>query len=95
MEEMLRIMSLLVFALWNFYSVTPLSISNPESKIDTKSAYVPEPPKICNTPGCVKAAYTLIQNMDSSAEPCEDFYQYACGGFHNRVSIFVHIVSNF
>ena len=89
---MVRIILLLVFILWNFDSVTPLSISNPyiptESKIDTKAAYVPKPPKICNTPGCVRAAYTLIQNMDSSADPCEDFYQYACGGFHDRVSIY-------
>ena len=44
-----------------------------------------EKPKICNTPGCVKAAYTLLQNMDSTAEPCEDFYQYACGGFEEKV----------
>jgi len=46
-----------------------------------------EKPKICNTPGCVKAAYTLLQNMDSTAEPCEDFYQYACGGFEEKVRI--------
>ena len=45
-----------------------------------------EKPKICNTPGCVRAAYTLLQNMDSTAEPCEDFYQYACGGFEEKVS---------
>jgi hypothetical protein len=40
----------------------------------------------CNTPGCITAAHTLIQNMDPSADPCEDFYQYACGGFEERVS---------
>ena len=42
----------------------------------------------CNTPGCITAAHTLIQNMDPSADPCEDFYQYACGGFEERVSFF-------
>ena len=41
----------------------------------------------CNTPGCITAAHTLIQNMDPSADPCEDFYQYACGGFEERVRI--------
>ena len=42
---------------------------------------------ICNTPGCIKAANDLIQNMDDSVDPCEDFYQYACGGFEKRVSV--------
>eukprot|EP00092_Neocalanus_flemingeri_P016471 GFUD01017824.1.p1 GENE.GFUD01017824.1~~GFUD01017824.1.p1 ORF type:complete len:761 (-),score=194.29 GFUD01017824.1:231-2513(-) len=37
--------------------------------------------KMCLTPGCVKAAAELIQSMDQTADPCSDFYQFACGGF--------------
>ncbi|XP_066121288.1 membrane metallo-endopeptidase-like 1 [Saccopteryx bilineata] len=37
--------------------------------------------EICNTPGCVLAAARILQNMDPSKEPCDDFYQYACGGW--------------
>ncbi|XP_006871796.1 PREDICTED: membrane metallo-endopeptidase-like 1 [Chrysochloris asiatica] len=37
--------------------------------------------KICTTPGCVIAAARILQNMDPSQEPCDDFYQYACGGW--------------
>ena len=44
--------------------------------------------QICNTPECVSAAHSLIQNMDTTADPCEDFYQYACGNFVERVSQF-------
>ncbi|XP_062889109.1 membrane metallo-endopeptidase-like 1 isoform X3 [Mobula hypostoma] len=40
--------------------------------------------KVCMTAGCVAAAARLIQNMDASASPCEDFYKYACGGWLNR-----------
>jgi len=42
--------------------------------------------RLCNTPGCVQAAQSIIQNMDHTAQPCQDFYQYACGGFEDRVS---------
>ncbi|XP_023483346.2 membrane metallo-endopeptidase-like 1 isoform X1 [Equus caballus] len=40
--------------------------------------------EICTTPGCVMAAARIIQNMDSSKEPCDDFYEYACGGWLRR-----------
>ncbi|XP_053136967.1 membrane metallo-endopeptidase-like 1 isoform X2 [Hemicordylus capensis] len=42
------------------------------------------PENICTTPGCVTAAARIIQNMDPTAEPCQDFYQYSCGGWLHR-----------
>nr|XP_035945490.1 membrane metallo-endopeptidase-like 1 isoform X6 [Halichoerus grypus] len=39
---------------------------------------------ICTSPGCVMAAARILQNMDPSREPCDDFYQYACGGWLRR-----------
>ncbi|XP_048417514.1 membrane metallo-endopeptidase-like 1 isoform X2 [Stegostoma tigrinum] len=39
---------------------------------------------VCMTSDCVAAAARIIQNMDPSASPCEDFYRYACGGWLNR-----------
>ena len=31
-----------------------------------------------------QAAARVLQNMDPSKEPCNDFYQYACGGWLRR-----------
>ena len=39
------------------------------------------------TPGCVKAASQIIQNMDDSVDPCDDFYKFACGGFIKKTAI--------
>ncbi|XP_062959646.1 membrane metallo-endopeptidase-like 1 [Cynocephalus volans] len=40
-----------------------------------------DPEDVCTTPGCVMAAARILQNMDPTEEPCDDFYQYACGGW--------------
>ncbi|KAK2710075.1 hypothetical protein QYM36_013674 [Artemia franciscana] len=37
--------------------------------------------EVCNTPECAFAANDLIEAMDQTADPCADFFQYACGGW--------------
>lgn len=39
---------------------------------------------ICKSSDCIKSAARLIQNMDPTAEPCADFFKYACGGWLKR-----------
>merc|ERR1719458_2435738 len=43
--------------------------------------------KMCKTPGCIGVSHMLLQNMDQSVSPCDDFYQFVCGGFEERVAI--------
>ncbi|KFM73965.1 Membrane metallo-endopeptidase-like 1, partial [Stegodyphus mimosarum] len=36
---------------------------------------------VCLTPECVKAAADIANSLDVTADPCNDFYQFACGGW--------------
>ncbi|XP_014207883.1 neprilysin-2 [Copidosoma floridanum] len=42
---------------------------------------VQKTPEICDSPGCVHTASSILENMDPTVEPCDDFYRFACGGF--------------
>ncbi|XP_042886214.1 endothelin-converting enzyme homolog isoform X2 [Penaeus japonicus] len=35
----------------------------------------------CNTRECVRAAGDILDGLDESADPCEDFVRFACGGW--------------
>ena len=43
-----------------------------------------EPDPICTTKTCVAAAGQVIEAMDETADPCQDFYQFACGGWMEK-----------
>ena len=39
---------------------------------------------ICLSPQCVQTASYLLSAMDPSAQPCQDFFQYACGSWNRK-----------
>ncbi|XP_046742992.1 neprilysin-2 isoform X2 [Diprion similis] len=36
---------------------------------------------ICFSPECVHTASKVLENMNPEVEPCDNFYEFACGGF--------------
>ena len=41
----------------------------------------------CATTECLLTAARLAENMDTTSDPCEDFFQYSCGGWTKRHSV--------
>ncbi|XP_076028904.1 M13 family metallopeptidase neprilysin 2 isoform X2 [Oratosquilla oratoria] len=42
---------------------------------------------VCLTSGCTLAAAAVIKSMDESVHPCDDFFQFSCGGFLQNTPI--------
>ncbi|XP_017775451.1 PREDICTED: endothelin-converting enzyme 1 isoform X2 [Nicrophorus vespilloides] len=74
---------------------TDESVRNAEALLGTSN---PSPPNtvdqtkkdyddICLTPGCIHTASKVLEAMDQSVDPCDDFYQFACGSFVKKTNI--------
>ncbi|TRY79621.1 hypothetical protein TCAL_09039 [Tigriopus californicus] len=49
-----------------------------DMKIGSKGKQAEE---TCTTEACVVAAADIIKSLDETADPCEDFFQFSCGGW--------------
>lgn len=45
------------------------------------------PVNICTTESCMKASAQIRDYMDGSKNPCDDFYEFACGKFIRETPI--------
>merc|ERR1719186_2165882 len=55
--------------------------NTPELSPEMGFKQAPAGSNYCLTKDCVNAASDMIRAMDDTADPCTDFYQFACGNF--------------
>ncbi|KAK5649200.1 hypothetical protein RI129_000229 [Pyrocoelia pectoralis] len=44
-------------------------------------------PETCLSSSCVQVTNHLLDHMDPEVDPCEDFYEFTCGGFMDNVQL--------
>jgi len=66
-----------------FEGSTVLQKNTPSTNEATSKNY----DNICLTKGCIHSASKVLDAMDPTVEPCDDFYYFACGNFVKNTNI--------
>ncbi|KAJ3188049.1 Phosphatidylinositol 4-kinase pik1alpha (PI4-kinase)(PtdIns-4-kinase), partial [Irineochytrium annulatum] len=53
----------------------------------------PEPAVLCTSMDCVLTAGMILQSLDQAVDPCDDFYEFSCGGWAKANPLPEHVAS--
>ncbi|XP_044019394.1 neprilysin-3-like [Aphidius gifuensis] len=72
------VVTLLILGVWIFW---------PSSSPQPPVTPVPRKYELCKSLSCIETAQIMLNNMDKSVNPCDNFYQFACGKFKDNNAI--------
>ncbi|CAB4014795.1 endothelin-converting enzyme homolog, partial [Paramuricea clavata] len=67
-------------------SLSPNTTTQPATGTPRHSTTA-KPTKTCSSPACIISAADILNKLDESTKPCDDFYQYSCGGFLKKTRL--------
>lgn len=70
-----------IWTLLNLIPIVSLQYLDATSKPNNETYHV------CNSSVCLERAKLINESMDKTADPCDDFYTYACGGWQRHHKI--------
>ena len=57
------------------------------SRVNPFQSYDNSLDQICLSKECIDVSHRLFHNMNTSVNPCEDFYQFSCGNYSKETII--------